>query len=157
MLQVKSLHLQGKEFHRSSTISLIIFATYGDLFLALVGGNLALYLYKKKLRIDSFAKYVTERNRYLIFKQEEAERWKKRGNHLSKESDLVDLAIAYYSLALNFAPSEEKGLKAAILSNRCLMFMKTGRDEDALKDAKLCVDNNPEWPKVMTVLCSGFV
>lgn len=87
---------------------------------------------------------------FLLFSflQEEAERWKERGNRLSKGSNLVDLAIAYYSLALNFTPSKEKDLKATILSNRSLMYKKTGRDEEALNDAQLCVDNNPKWAKV---------
>lgn len=84
----------------------------------------------------------------LSFLQEEAERWKERGNRLSKGSNLVDLAIAYYSLALKFTPPKEKDLKATILSNRSLMYKKTGRDEDALKDAQMCVDNNPKWAKV---------
>ena len=63
----------------------------------------------------------------------------------------MDLAIAYYSLALNFTPSEEKGLKATILSNRSLMYKKKGRDDDALKDAQLCADSNPTWAKVRVV------
>lgn len=60
----------------------------------------------------------------------------------------MDLAIAYYTLALNFTASNEKDLKATILSNRSLMYKKTGSDDLALKDAELCVDNNPNWTKV---------
>ena len=60
----------------------------------------------------------------------------------------MDLAIAYYTLALNFTASNEKELKATILSNRSLMYKKTGGDDLALKDAELCVYNNPNWAKV---------
>ena len=84
----------------------------------------------------------------LFFLQEEAKRWKERGNHLSKEPDSVELAIAYYSLALSYTPPNERDLKATILSNRSLMYKKTGKDEEALRDAQQCVQNNPNWAKV---------
>jgi len=60
----------------------------------------------------------------------------------------VDLAIKYYSLALNYTPSDEKNLKATILSNRSLMSLRKGRDQEALLDAQQCVDNKPNWEKV---------
>lgn len=85
---------------------------------------------------------------FSLLSQEEAGRWKERGNRLSKDSNSVDLAIAYYTLALSFTASNEKDLKATILSNRSLMYKKTGRGDLALKDAELCVDNNPKWAKV---------
>jgi len=80
--------------------------------------------------------------------QEEAKRWKKRGNQLYREHNSVDLAIAYYSLALNYTPLNEKDLKATILSNRSLMYKKKGRDKEALRDAQQCVENKPNWAKV---------
>ena len=96
--------------------------------------------------------YGIFRNAYaccvLFFLQEEAKRWKERGNHLSKEPDSVELAIAYYSLALSYTPPNERDLKATILSNRSLMYKKTGKDEEALRDAQQCVQNNPNWAKV---------
>lgn len=63
-------------------------------------------------------------------------------------ADSVDLAIACYSLALNFMPPQEKVLKATILSNRSLMYKKQGKAEDALNDAQQCVLINPSWSKV---------
>ena len=56
--------------------------------------------------------------------------------------------IACYTLALKFAPEHEKDLRAAILSNRCLMYKKQGNAEEALKDARDCVDCKPDWSKV---------
>ena len=87
----------------------------------------------------------------LVSPQEEAERWKERGNRLSKEPNSVDLAIAYYSLALNYTPSKEKDLKAIILSNRSLMYKKKGREKEARWDAQHCVDNKPDWSKVRPI------
>ena len=84
----------------------------------------------------------------VVFLQEEAKRWKDRGNHVSKEPNSVELAIAYYSLALSYTPPYERDLKATILSNRSLMYQKTGKDEEALRDAQQCVQNNPNWAKV---------
>ncbi|KAM7440313.1 Stress-induced-phosphoprotein 1 [Porites harrisoni] len=78
---------------------------------------------------------------------EEAKIWKERGNHVSKEPNSVELAIAYYSLALGYTPPYERDLKATILSNRSLMYKKTGKDEEALRDALQCVQNNPNWAK----------
>lgn len=78
--------------------------------------------------------------------QDEAERWKERGNRLSKESNSVDLAIDCYSLALKY--TKEKDLKATILSNRSLMYKNTERYEEALLDAQRCVENKPDWAKV---------
>ena len=81
--------------------------------------------------------------------QEEAERWKKRGNELlSKEANSLDLVTACYTLALKFTPAHEKDLKATILSNRSLMYIRQGKAEDALKDAQDCVDSKPDWAKV---------
>lgn len=60
----------------------------------------------------------------------------------------MELAIAYYSLALSYTPPYERDLKATILSNRSLMYKKTGKDEEALRDALQCVQNNPNWAKV---------
>ena len=60
----------------------------------------------------------------------------------------MELAIAYYSLALGYTPPYERDLKATILSNRSLMYKKTGKDEEALRDALQCVQNNPNWAKV---------
>lgn len=60
----------------------------------------------------------------------------------------MELAIAYYSLALSYTPPNERDLKATILSNRSLMYQKTGKDEEALRDAQQCVQNNPNWAKV---------
>ena len=84
----------------------------------------------------------------VVFLQEEAKRWKERGNHVCKEHNSVELAIAYYSLALSYTPPYERDLKATILSNRSLMYKKTGKDEEALRDAQQCVQNNPNWAKV---------
>ena len=78
--------------------------------------------------------------------QDEAERWKDRGNRLSKEPNSLDLAIDCYSLALKYA--DEKDLKATILSNRSLMYKNTARYEEALCDAQRCVENKPNWEKV---------
>lgn len=80
--------------------------------------------------------------------QDEAERWKERGNQISKEANSVDLAIACYSLALNFTPAQEKFLKAAILSNRSMMYRKQDKVDEALNDAQECINNKPDWPKV---------
>ena len=77
---------------------------------------------------------------------DEAERWKERGNRLSKEPNSVDLAIDCYSLALKY--TKEKDLKATILSNRSLMYKNTERYEEALLDAQRCVENKPDWAKV---------
>ena len=60
----------------------------------------------------------------------------------------MDLAIACYSLALNFMPPQEKDLKAKILSNRSLMYKKQEKAEDALNDAQQCVLIKPSWSKV---------
>ncbi|XP_068702489.1 TPR and ankyrin repeat-containing protein 1-like [Montipora foliosa] len=79
---------------------------------------------------------------------EEGNRWKVRGNELSRESKAsVDLAIRCYSLALNYTPKGRKELKATILSNRSLMYIKKGEDKEALRDAKQCVECNPKWAK----------
>ena len=82
--------------------------------------------------------------------QEEAERWKERCNHLlaCKEANTLDLVIACYTLALRFTPANEKDLRATILSNRSLMHKKRGNAEEALKDARDCVDSKPDWHKV---------
>lgn len=84
--------------------------------------------------------------------QEEAERWKKRGNNLSKEPNLVDQAIACYSLALKFTPTIERDLKATIFSNRSLMYNKQGKANQALRDAQNSVENNPRWPKARMLI-----
>ena len=60
----------------------------------------------------------------------------------------MGLAIACYSLALNFMPPHEKDLKATILSNRSLMYKKQEKAEDALNDAQQCVLIKPSWSKV---------
>ena len=60
----------------------------------------------------------------------------------------MDLAIACYSLALNFMPPHEKDLKGTILSNRSLMYKKQGNAEDAMNDAQQCVLFKPSWSKV---------
>ena len=87
---------------------------------------------------------------YLNLSQEEAERWKERGNQLlsCKEASILDLVIACYTLALRFTPALEKDLRATILSNRSLMHKKRGNAEEALKDARDCVDSKPDWYKV---------
>lgn len=86
----------------------------------------------------------------LYLKQEEAERWKKRGNCLlSTQATSLELVIACYTLSLQFAPENEKDLRATILSNRSLMYKKQGKAEDALKDAQDCVDIKPDWAKVL--------
>lgn len=87
---------------------------------------------------------------YLNLSQEEAERWKERGNQLlsCKETKTLDLVIACYTLALKFTPEHEKDLRATILSNRCLMYIRRENAEEALKDARDCVDIKPDWPKV---------
>ena len=86
---------------------------------------------------------------FISLSQEEAERWKKRGNDLfSNEANKLDLVIACYTLALKFTPEHEKDLRATILSNRCLMYIKRGNAEEALEDAQDCVDSKPEWSKV---------
>jgi len=87
---------------------------------------------------------------FISLSQEEAERWKKRGNDLlsSNEANKLDLVIACYTLALKFTPGHEKDLRATILSNRCLMYKRRGNAEEALKDAQDCVDSKPDWAKV---------
>ena len=93
--------------------------------------------------------------------QEEADRWKERGNSVSKlkkeaQANSVDLAITCYSLALNFLPPQEKDLKATILSNRSLMYKKQEKAEEALNDAQQCVLNRPSWSKVSCyVMCTA--
>lgn len=59
--------------------------------------------------------------------------------------------IACYTLALKFTPAYEKDLRATILSNRSLMYIKQGKAEEALKDAQDCVDSKPNWAKVCMV------
>ena len=95
---------------------------------------------------------------YLNLSQEEAERWKERGNQLQscKETNYLDLVIACYTLALRFTPANEKDLRATILSNRCLMYIKQENAEEALKDARDCVDIKPDWPKVKLPFNSIF-
>ena len=88
----------------------------------------------------------------LWYIQEEAERWKKRGNDLSKEPNLVDQVIACYSLALNFTPAVERELKATIFSNRSLMYNNHGKADQALRDAQNSVENNPRWPKARMLI-----
>ncbi|KAJ7371751.1 hypothetical protein OS493_023089 [Desmophyllum pertusum] len=88
--------------------------------------------------------------------KDEAERWKERGNHFSKEANSVDLAIACYSLALNFTPAQEKDLKAAILSNRSFMYIKQEKADEALKDAQECVNSKPDWHKAQYRLGSSL-
>ena len=87
---------------------------------------------------------------FQFVSQDEAARWKERGNRLWKENSL-NLAIAYYSLAINFAPLKEKDLRATILSNRSLVYNKQGRDEEALSDARECVKSKPGWSKVIYI------
>ena len=82
------------------------------------------------------------------FQQDEAKRWKDRGNKLSKDSSSVDMAIRCYSLALKYAPLKEKELIGTILSNRCSMYIKKGDNEAALKDARQSVKYKPDWAKV---------
>ena len=82
------------------------------------------------------------------FQQDEAKRWKDRGNKLSIDSSSVDMAIRCYSLALNYAPLKEKDLKGTILSNRCSMYIKKGDNEAALEDARQSVKYKPDWAKV---------
>ena len=84
----------------------------------------------------------------VVFVQGEAITWKERGNRLSKEPNSVDLAIACYSLALHYTPPIDRDLKATILSNRSLMYIKTGSYDDALRDAHQCVEITPSWAKV---------
>ena len=93
---------------------------------------------------------------HFTLAQEEAERWKERGNLLSKGAHLVDLAIACYSLALKFTPGYETDLRAFILSNRSLMYKKQGKAELALKDAQECVDAKPRWAKVKCSLITVY-
>lgn len=87
---------------------------------------------------------------FISRSQEEAARWKERGNQLlsSKEANTLDLVIACYTLALKFTPGNEKDLRATIFSNRSLMYKKRGNAEEALKDAQDCVDSKPDWSKV---------
>ena len=68
----------------------------------------------------------------------------------------MDLAIDYYTLALNYTPSDETDLKGIILSNRSLMHKKRGSEEEALSDAQTCVENTPNWAKVRLVWRGGF-
>ena len=84
----------------------------------------------------------------LHFQQDEAKRWKERGNELSTDSSSLVLAIRCYSLALKYAPPKEKELIAVTLSNRCSMFIKKGDNEAALEDARQSVKYKPDWAKV---------
>ncbi|KAJ7371766.1 TPR and ankyrin repeat-containing protein 1 [Desmophyllum pertusum] len=111
-----------------------------------------LNLYKKAVELgeESFKSNPFYRSK------EEAERWKERGNQFSKEASSVDLAIACYSLALNFTPEEETFLKATILSNRSMMYKKQDKVDEALKDAQECVNSKPDWHKAQYRLGSSL-
>ena len=64
--------------------------------------------------------------------------------------------IACYTLALKFTPEHERDLRATILSNRSLMHKNRGNAEEALKDARDCVDSKPDWYKVKLAFNSSF-
>ncbi|XP_022794046.1 uncharacterized protein LOC111332849 isoform X2 [Stylophora pistillata] len=99
--------------------------------------------YQKAIEVgeESYKSYPDFRS------SKEAERWKKRGNDLWKDSNLVDQAITCYSLALKFTPAIENVLKATLFSNRSLMYNQQGKAALALRDALSCMENNPRWPK----------
>ena len=85
-------------------------------------------------------------NIIFIF-QEEAIKWKERGNFLFKEKKL-DVLVEYYSLAISYTPINSQDLLSQLLCNRSLAHIKNGTFKLALTDAKHCIKLRPEWSKV---------
>jgi len=67
-----------------------------------------------------------------------------------------DLVVKYYSLAMNYVPQTTENvdkMSAVLLSNRCAAYLNLEMYDEALEDAKRCVQIEPEWSKVLQHLC----
>lgn len=63
-----------------------------------------------------------------------------------------DLVVRYYSLAMSYVPQTAEHidkLSAVLLSNRCAAYLNLEEYDQALEDAKRCIQTEPEWSKVM--------
>eukprot|EP01122_Echinamoeba_exundans_P009885 TRINITY_DN355_c0_g1_i10.p1 TRINITY_DN355_c0_g1~~TRINITY_DN355_c0_g1_i10.p1 ORF type:complete len:489 (-),score=48.55 TRINITY_DN355_c0_g1_i10:1216-2682(-) len=72
---------------------------------------------------------------------QEAESFKAKGN-LAVEKRDYQLALSYYSKAIALDPTN-----AACLSNRSFVYLHLNNVDDAIADAKKCVEIAPQWPK----------
>lgn len=80
---------------------------------------------------------------------------KEAGNKYFREKRYGD-AIAEYTraiLLLNGSPSPNKKELAVLCGNRAECFIKLEQYEDALKDARRCIDNDPSNIKVIDHVC----
>ena len=59
----------------------------------------------------------------------------------------------FYSLALEFTPLTNKEIMTALLSNRCLAFIKMNKFKEALADAEKCIKIRPDWFRVSRYFC----
>ena len=63
-----------------------------------------------------------------------------------------ELVVKYYSLAMNYVPQTTENvdkMSAVLLSNRCAAYLNLEMYDKALRDAKKCVQIEPEWSKVL--------
>ena len=75
---------------------------------------------------------------------------KDKGNEALKNGD-VEASIKHYSMAIRLCPTE-----ATFLSNRSAAYLKGQLYKKALRDAKSCTEQAPEWAKGYTRLGASF-
>ena len=76
-----------------------------------------------------------------------ANQWKDWGNELWKK-DNVQFTAEYYSLAIKFLPGTSAQLRAKLLSNRSMAYLRREAFPKAQKDARDCITLWPEWFRV---------
>ena len=91
------------------------------------------------------------KNTEYVYVQVEAKKWKERGKTLFSEKKYAIL-VDYYTLAMQYVPSNDKEFVAILLSNRSLAHFTMGNFQKGLEDAKSCTRFRPDWHKV----CSTF-
>ena len=77
----------------------------------------------------------------------EASKWKERGKRLFSEKEF-SILVEYYTLSMQYVPSNDKEFLATLLCNRALAHYNIGNYQQGLTDAKSCTRFRPEWYKV---------
>ncbi|XP_022800232.1 TPR and ankyrin repeat-containing protein 1-like isoform X2 [Stylophora pistillata] len=78
--------------------------------------------------------------------QTEASKWKERGKRLFSEKEF-SILVEYYTLSMQYVPSNDKEFLATLLCNRALAHYNICNYQQGLTDAKSCTRFRPEWYK----------
>ncbi|XP_065066054.1 uncharacterized protein LOC135691969 [Rhopilema esculentum] len=144
---------RDKALGRFWMLSILTPALPNDVTLLPVAINMHLTLYKMKRdsnALEDALSCLQNVTSYLEAHAHSDEHFAKEmksfGNCLSKENKTLE-AKRVYSFALSAAPKNGVVLRRDLFSNRAYMNQLLGKNEDAVRDARACVELCPQWPK----------